>query len=142
MGLILKLLPFIFKLFRGLFKLALSRIGFIISIATGASVVLSTIWGHLSTFQATLQEVAENVQSINSLIADFCMGNSYVQLIGYALSLDFITGQLISFFFFIAVTCTTLLCGLVASLLFVLLPIFADYVVDAIRREQLKSFEG
>lgn len=132
-------------LFKGLSlaaKVALSRVTIIITFAATISTTFAAIYSSLSDVDSYLSQAVDSVSNLSSTVSTFVSANAYVQMIGYALSLETLVNGTVSTFFWIFCTLGGFLLTALFTVFFSVAPLLAELIVAALKRQYANAASG
>ena len=131
-----------FKLAQFAARVALNRTTVILTFVASIGVTISLIYQSLTDVDGYLSQALASLSAANLTISDWVASNEYLQLIGYALSLDSLISGCVSTFLFIVCTLAGFLFTAAFGVFVAVLPLLADLAVSAIKHQMSASISG
>lgn len=131
-----------FKLAQFAARVALNRTTVIITFVATIAMTVGLIWESLTDVNGVLSTAVQSVSEVNLSLASWVNGNEYLQLIGYALSVDTLVDGVVSTFLFIVCTLTGFLLTALFGVFFAVLPLLADLAVSALKHQMSQAVSG
>lgn len=131
-----------FKVAQFAAKIALNRTAVILSFVGTIFVTVSAIYDSLTDVDGVFSNAIGAIKSVNLSLGQWVDGNDYLQLIGYALSVENLVDGAVSTFIFILCTLSGFLLTALFGVFVAILPLLADLAVSALKHQMASSVSG
>lgn len=140
--LITTVLELVFKTVQIGAKIALNRVTVILTFVATIASTIALIYSSLTSVDGVLSKALSAISSVNLSLSSWAASNEYLQLIGYALSVEELVDGAVTTFIFVVCTLTGFVVTALFGVFISVLPLLCDLAVSALKHQMASAVSG